>query len=98
MASDMSYGMVGTGTAAESAADTTLSSAVTATSSVVTKSTSDRQVVIDYSLGASAAVGSAITEFGVFGIAGTLYSRHLFASLSKSSTEQWQISVAYNFG
>jgi len=97
MASDVNLGMCGTGASAEDASDVTLATAATASSEIVTTATSDRQLVVDYSLPATEINGSTITEFGIFGSDGTLYSRQIFSSFTKSSNEQWQFSAVYHY-
>lgn len=95
LASDITHAQMGTGTTAESAADTALVSAVAATSLAVSLQTSDKQIVVDYNVPSTVGNGTDFTELGVFNGSNVLFSRHVFSSLTKSSTEQWQISVIY---
>jgi hypothetical protein len=97
MRSDSSYGVVGTDGTAEGVGQTALLSALTATSHVLTTATGDKQLIVDYTLTASDANGSTLREYGVYGTTGTLFSRTVFSSMTKASTEQWQISVVYSF-
>jgi hypothetical protein len=93
--SDLNYGMVGTDATAEAVGQTALLSAITATSHAVTTAAADKTITVDYVLTANDANGSTLREFGIFGDAGTMFSRAVFSSMTKASTEQWQISTVY---
>jgi len=86
---------LGTGTTASLASDTALGTRVAATDLSTTNTTSDKQVNMDYNLPSTTGNGSALSEFGTFNASDVIFSRHVFAALTKASTEQWQISVVY---
>jgi hypothetical protein len=90
---DLSYGQLGTSNTAEQYTDTALLSAIAATTYAVTTTTADKQIVVDYNLPSTAAVGSTITEYGIFNASSTLYARMVMASLVHTSTEQWQLTT-----
>lgn len=90
---DLNHGQLGSGTTAPTYADTALSSATTGTSTAITTQTSDKQIVVDYSLPSTSAQGSTMSEFGLFNSSNTMFARFVFASLTHSSTEEWQFST-----
>lgn len=94
---DFTKGRMGTGTASEVVTDVALASSTSGTDFDITTQTADKQIVVDYSLGSTAGNGNNLTELGIYvnGTSESLFSRHVFASLAKSSTAQWQISVIY---
>lgn len=93
----VSYGILGTGSTAEAQNQTALVGAQTATSSLVSTQTADKQLIVDYSLSSTLGNGTTFTELGVFNTTDGMFSRHVFSSLTKSSVEQWQFSVIYRF-
>jgi hypothetical protein len=93
LSADIDYGQVGTSNTAATFADTALLAGVAATSSAVSNTTADKQIVSDYTLGASLAIGSTLSEYGLTNSSGTLLARFVMASLTKTSTEQWQLST-----
>lgn len=91
---DVSGGEVGTGTTPASVSDTDTETAVASTLNTVTTSVADKQVTIDYNLGASQGNGSAVTEHTLFmNSDADLLARFVFSSLTKSSDEQWQFTT-----
>lgn len=90
---DLSQGKLGTGTTTATPLDTDLVSPISATAKTLTTTVADKQVIIDYNLGAGTAAGSTFTEYGIYGSDGTLFARAIFSSLVHDSTEQWQLST-----
>lgn len=86
---------LGTGTTAVTYADTTLETRDATTDLSVTNTTADKQISVDYSLPSTTGNGTTYAEFGTFNASDVMFSRHVFAALTKASTEQWQISVTY---
>lgn len=91
------YGVLGTSTTAVTLADTSLGSAVIASSDTFSDTVTDKQIIFDYTLSSTELGGSTFSEFGVYENDNTLLSRHVFASLTHDSTEEWQISTRLFF-
>jgi hypothetical protein len=92
---DLSHAELGTSSTASQASDTDLVAGDTDTSLAVTTSVADKQINIDYNLPSTTGNGESYQEFGIFNSSDTIFSRHVFAALTKSSTEQWQITTIY---
>lgn len=92
---DINHGELGTDGTAEAASQTDVLAGVAATSIAVATQTADKQITIDYSLPSTTGNGTTFKEFGIFNSSDTLFSRHVFSSLAKTSTEQWQLSITY---
>lgn len=92
---DINHGMLGDGSTTPTAGDTALTSADTDTSLAVTTSVADKQINIDYNIPSTTGNGNSYSEFGIFNSSNTLFSHHIFASLTKQSTEQWQITTTF---
>lgn len=92
---DINHGTLGTGVTAALVTDSSLESSTAATSLTVTTTVADKQITVDYSLPATVGNGTAFAELGIFDSDNTMFSRNVFSSLTKSSTDQWQLSVIY---
>ena len=92
---DLSYGRLGSGTTAATVSDSSLQTSTANSQISVTTSSADKQVISDYSLPSSLLQGSTVSEYGVFGTTGVLFSRFVFSNLTHSSTDQWQISTRH---
>ena len=93
LSNDITTGVLGSGSTAAQLTDTALASSITGTNNAVTDTISDKQLVIDYSLTSTQAVGETIAEIGLLNDNGVLFSRTVFASTVHSSTDQWQLST-----
>ena len=60
----------------------------------ITYSTSDKQVVFDYTLLSTESTGVTFRECGLNSATAKLFNRQTFYGLTHDSTEEWQMSVA----
>jgi len=60
----------------------------------VTYSTSDKQIIFDYTLPSTSSTGVTFREFGLNINESKLFNRQTFYDFTHNSTEEWQISVA----
>lgn len=95
LSADVNHGLLGTDNTVPVPSQTALGTSVASTELTTTAGVADKQINIDYSLSAGTGNGENFTEFGLFNVDDVMFSRHIFAELTKESTEQWQISVSY---
>jgi len=86
---------LGTSSTTPLVSDTALGGEDATTNLVTTNTTNDKQINVDYNIPSTTGNGTTFREFGSFDASNTLFSRQTFASLTKSSTEQWQFSIIY---
>jgi hypothetical protein len=91
---DIDNGQLGTGTTAETEADTGLETAVGATEIAVTTTTASKQLQIDYNLSSTIGNGSTYSEYEFQSTeAAVSYNRITFFGIAKTSSEEFQIST-----
>jgi hypothetical protein len=76
--------------------DTALGDPDASTTKSVTTNVQDRRIIVDYNLPATDGNGVTFREIGLFDDDGTMIGRHVFSALTKSSSDQWQITTIYN--
>jgi hypothetical protein len=87
---------LGTSGTAASVNDTALGGPDATTTQVVSTNVQDRRILVDYSLPATDGNGTTFREIGVFDNSALMFGRHVFSALTKSSSDQWQITIIYN--
>lgn len=96
---NVNQGGLGTDATAPSVSDTGLNSntnyGTSGTIKTLTYSTSDKQIIFDYNLPSTDGNGNTFKEFGISSsTANKLFNRQTFADLAKTSSIEFQISVA----
>jgi len=87
------YGQLGTDTTAELESDTGLIAGVSATQQSLTSATSDKQIVLSYTLNSTTGNGNTYGEFENTISSGTNFNRITFATFSKTSALEVQVST-----
>ena len=93
---DKYEGELGTDSTAETEDDTALGSAGAGTNVALTSTTAEKAFSLNYNLGAGSGNSVTYREFGLELNSGTdFFSRVTFAALSKTSSEEFQISSLF---
>lgn len=95
LSDDFDYGLLGTDNTVAAASQTALLAEESTTEISVSTTKTDKQITVDYNIPSTTGNGNNYTEFGTFNSSDVMFSRNVFASLTKTSTEQWQITTVY---
>lgn len=94
---DLYQGQWGTGTTPALATDTSVEDGVASTLLSVTKSITDKQIIIDHNITKGTAVGEVMGNYGITMNTGTDFFQHInITPITKNSSVQWQTTVIFN--